>query len=66
MLTLYPVKTGHKLASPCFLLSDDLNLQGLEDGNKTVPAEIPKPEVVTPKELTRPLWTINKSLYGHP
>ena len=47
---------------PCFLLSADLNLQGLGEGKKGVPAEIPKPEAVTPKELTRrPVWTVNKT-----
>ena len=63
MIPLYPVKTGCKLESPCFLLSAGLNLQGLDDGKKGVPDEIPKPEAVTPKELTGLLWTISKSLY---
>ena len=49
MIPLYPVKMGYKLASACFLLLADLNLQGLENGNKGNPAETPKPEAVTPK-----------------
>ena len=58
MIQLCPVKTRYKLASSCFLLSADLNLQGLEDRNKGVPAEIPKSEAVTSKEQTQPFWTL--------
>jgi len=65
MVPLYPVQAIYKLASLCFLLSADLNLQCWEDRNKGVPAEIPKPEVVTPKELAWPLQTISNSLYCH-
>lgn len=54
MVPLYPVKARHNFTTPCFLLSDDLNLQGLEDRNKGVPAKIPKPEAVTPKGVD---WT---------
>ena len=63
MIPLYPVKARYKLASPCFLLSADLNLQGLEDGNKGVPAEIQKPKTITPKEQARLLWNVSTNLY---
>lgn len=65
MIPLYPAKARDKLASSCFLLSADLNFQGLEDRNKGVPAQIPKPEAVTPKEQAWPLWTMSKGLYCH-
>lgn len=48
MILLYAVKTGYRWAPPCSLLSVDLNLCGLEDGNKGVPAEGQKPEAVSP------------------
>ena len=34
---MLPVKTGYNFASLSFLLPTDINLQGLEDGNKGVP-----------------------------
>lgn len=34
MIPPYPVKARQKLVSPCFLLSADSNLQGLEEGTK--------------------------------
>ena len=42
MIPLYPVKARYKLKSPCFLLSADIHLQDLQEGNKGVPAEIPE------------------------
>jgi len=65
MIPLYPVKIGYKLVSPCFLLLADLNLQGLEGGNKGVPAEIPKPEPVTPKSTDSTTLDLYISLYCH-
>ena len=46
MITLYPVKITYKLASPYSLLSAG---KAREMGTKGVPAEIQKPEAVTPK-----------------
>jgi len=63
MILLYPVTTGYNLASSCFLLSADLSLQGLEDGNKGVPAEIQKPEAGTPKGADSIIPDLFISLY---
>ena len=46
MIPLYSVKARYKLAPPCFLLSAD---KAQKMGTKGVPAEIQKPEAVTPK-----------------
>ena len=46
MIPLYPVKTRYKLAFPSSLLSAG---KARDTGTKGVPAEIQKPEAVTPK-----------------
>ena len=46
MILLYPEKARHKLVPPCSLLSAG---KAWKMGTKGVPAEILKPEDVTPK-----------------
>ena len=57
MIPLYPVKTRYKLATPYSLLSTG---KTREMGTKGVPAEIQKPEVVTPKRADNHSGLINK------
>ena len=52
--SLYPVKARYKLVPPYSLLSAG---KAREMGTKGVPAEIQKPEAVTPKRADSPLWT---------
>ena len=62
MISLYPVKARYKLVPPCSLLSAD---EAQKMGTKGVPAEIQKPEAVTPKGADSTTLDLEINVYCH-